>query len=333
MQNVAKILKVTILTGFLGSGKTTLINHLLKNTKKKFAIIENEFGSVNIDSSLIKANLNDIDITELTNGCVCCSVRGELTSALLEILERIDQGLLNVEHLLLETTGLADPAPIIQTFFVDEVLRERIILDAVITLVDAKHILQQIQEHKVVLSQLAFADKILLTKSDLVDEEELEKVLNRINKINKKAEIFEVKNGELAEDIWIDIDAFSMDDKLQVNQGFFQANSKFSLFKKNDLSFEDNISSLVFEAGELDIDKIGAFMEELIEKYGNDMLRYKGILAIKNEEQKLIIQGVHKVVAFDYGEAFEGEKKSLFIVIGRALPEEEFKKAFQESQV
>lgn len=333
MQNVAKILKVTILTGFLGSGKTTLINHLLQSTKKKFAIIENEFGSVNIDSSLIKANLNDIEIKELTNGCLCCSLRGELTSALVEILDRIDQASLNIEHLILETTGLADPAPIIQTFFVDEVLRERIILDAVITLVDIKHILQQINEHKVVASQLAFADRILLTKSDLVDEEELEKVLNRINKINKKAEIFEVENGKIAEELWIDIDAFSMDDNLKVNQGFFQANSKFSLFKKNELSFEDNISSLVIEAGELDVDKIGAFMEELIEKYGNDMLRYKGILAIKDEEQKLIIQGVHKVVAFDYGDNFEGEKKSLFIVIGRALPEEEFQKAFQESQV
>lgn len=333
MQSVANPLKVTILTGFLGSGKTTLINYLLQNTKAKFAIIENEFGAVNIDSNLIKASLSDVDITELTNGCVCCSVRGELTEALVQILDRIDNGLLKVEHLILETTGLADPAPIIQTFFVEELVRERIVLDAIITLVDAKHILNQLDEHRVAASQIGFADRILLTKADLISQNEKESILKRIHLINKKADIYEVNEGRITQNTWINIDAFSMDDSLKISQGFYQTNSKFSLFKDKNLSFEDNIKSFVFESSELDIEKIGTFMERIIKEYGNDMLRYKGVLAIKDEPNKLIVQGVHKVVGFDYGEPFEGERRSLLVIIGRDLPYEKLKKEFLKAVV
>lgn len=327
-------LNVTILTGFLGAGKTTLINYLLENnTDERIAIIENEFGSVNVDGALLKSTEN-VEIVELSNGCVCCSIRGELTASLQELLDKIDRGDFKADRLILETTGLADPAPIIQTFFVDETIRERIVLDAVITLVDAMHILKQLDEHRVAASQIGFADRIILTKTDCVDETQKERVLARLHSINAKADIFEAFKGELPKAIWIGIGAFELSDTLNVTNGFYQAkdakNIQFKSFstKKPEQSWNDDITSYVFESGELDIKQIGAFMEDLVETYGNDMLRYKGVLAIKDDERRLIVQGVHKVVGFDFGMPFEKERKSLLVVIGRYLPYEELKTRF-----
>lgn len=327
-------LPVTILTGFLGAGKTTLINYLLEHNKgERIAIIENEFGAVNVDGALLKKDA-DVEIVELSNGCVCCSIRGELTQALHELLAKIDSGAFKADRLLLETTGLADPAPIVQAFFVDEIIRERIMLDAVITLVDGIHIIKQLDEHRVAASQIGFADRIILTKADSIDDMQKDIVLSRINAINSKAEIFEAFNGALPKEVWVGIGAFDLSDSLHVNQGFYQAkdvqNIQFKSFsaQKQTQSWNDDIKSYVFEAGELDIKKIGSFMEELVEKYGNDMLRYKGVLAIEGEEGRLIVQGVHKVVGFDYGTPFDGERKSLLVVIGRYLPYEELKVQF-----
>lgn len=333
--NVKNPLPVTILTGFLGAGKTTLVNYLLENNQgEKIAIIENEFGAVGIDGQLLK-NKADVEVIELSNGCVCCSIRGELTEALQGLLTKIDSGELSIDRLVLETTGVADPAPIIQTFFVDEVIRERIMLDAVITLVDALHLPKQLDEHRVCASQIGFADRIILTKADMIDEAQKELILARINKINSKAEIFEALYGILPKTVWIGIGAFDLDDALKVNEGFFQASPtqvKFKSFSTSlpTQSWNDDIRSFVFEAKVLDIKKIGSFMETLVEKYGNDMLRYKGVLAIKDDERRLIIQGVHKVVGFDYGSAWDSEAKSLFVVIGRYLPYDELLQQFNE---
>ena len=330
-------LPVTILTGFLGAGKTTLINYLLEhNQGERIAIIENEFGAVNVDGALLKST-EDVEIVELSNGCVCCSIRGELTQALHELLAKMDSGAFKADRLLLETTGLADPAPIVQAFFVDDIIRERIMLDAVITLVDAIHVTKQLDEHRVAASQIGFADRIILTKADCVNEAQKELVLSRINAINSKAEIFEACKGELPKEIWIGIGAFDLSDTLNVNQGFYQAkdakNIQFKSFsvQKPTQSWSDDITSYVFEAGELDIKKIGAFMENLVEVYGNDMLRYKGVLAVDSDERRLIVQGVHKVVGFDFGSPFVGERKSLLVVIGRYLPYEELKTQFLQT--
>lgn len=328
-------LPVTILTGFLGSGKTTLINYLLENNQQDhIAIIENEFGAVGVDGELLKGNAN-VEVIELSNGCVCCSIRGELTTALQGLLAKIDSGELVIDRLVLETTGLADPSPIVQTFFVDEVIRERIVLDAVISLVDTVHVLKQLDEHRVAASQIGFADRIILTKTDAIDEEQKELVLSRLNTINSKAEIFEACMGVLPKEVWIGIGAFELDDGLKVNQGFYEATSlqkplqfkSFSIDKPKQ-SWNDDIKSYIFETGDLDIKKIGAFMEALIEEHGNDMLRYKGVLSIKDEEKRLIVQGVHKVVGFDYGSIWGEEKKSLLVVIGRYLPYDELKAQF-----
>ncbi|MBV5279215.1 MAG: GTP-binding protein [Campylobacteraceae bacterium] len=331
-------LPVTILTGFLGSGKTTLINYLLENNQQEqIAIIENEFGAVGIDGELLKGRSN-VEVIELSNGCVCCSIRGELTDALQGLLAKIDSGELRIDRLVLETTGLADPAPIVQTFFVDELIRERIVLDAVITLVDALHVNKQLDEHRVVASQIGFADRIILTKTDAIDDEHKALVLSRLNTINSKAEIFEAFKGVLPKEVWIGIQAFDLDDTLKINQGFYQSSSaqsklQFKSFRldKPTQSWSDDIKSYVFEAGDLDIKKIGAFMEELVEIYGNDMLRYKGVLSIAGEERRLIVQGVHKVVGFDYGSLWESERKSLIVVIGRYLPYVELKKKFMDT--
>ena len=194
MHAVAKPpLPVTILTGFLGSGKTTLINHLLRShPDERIAIVENEFGSVGIDGSLIR-NQAHVEVVELSNGCVCCSIRGELSQALYDIITRIDNGELPIDRLILETTGLADPGPIIQTFFVDELIRERVVLDAVITLVDAHHILKQLDEYRVASAQIGFADRIILSKTDLIEPAQKERVLQRIHQINAKAQLIATK--------------------------------------------------------------------------------------------------------------------------------------------
>ncbi len=330
---------VTILTGFLGSGKTTLINHLLNhNQNEKIMIIENEFGPINIDGSLLKHDTN-IDIIEMTNGCICCSVQGELITALHQLHQKRLAGEINFDRLIIETTGLADPAPILQTFFIDDVIRETIQLDAVITTVDCEHISTHLKNHRVAASQIGFADRIILTKTDRVQTADKLSVIARINAINNKAMIIEANHGQIAKTQWLDLHTFDLNDELTVSKGFFtvdiskQLVTKFTPFTSklhSYHSYDDNIFSYLFEATELDLKKIGSFTEKLIEQYGNDMLRYKGVLAIKNQPQKLIIQGVHKVVGFDYGSAWDNTtpKESKFIVISRKLPFEELKQQF-----
>jgi G3E family GTPase len=322
---------VTILGGFLGAGKTTLINCLLRQNKdEKIGIIENEFGKVNIDTSLISGAVN---IVELTNGCICCSIRGELTTALRGLANKIDSGELAIDRFIIETTGLADPAPIIQTFFVDETIREKFVLDAVVTLADAKHIQNQLDNNRVAASQIGFADRIILTKADLIDDTQKAAVLERLNTINKKAQIWQANKGVLPKEKWIGINAFELNENLERQEGFYQAqktNMKFTRFTlSKPTSYDDSINSFVLEGGELDFAKTDTFLEELIEVHGNDMLRYKGILAIKNEPNRFIVQGVHKVAGFDLGAAWgDDEHKSLIVIIGRDLPREEIQAKF-----
>lgn len=335
---LAQQLPVTILTGFLGSGKTTLINYLLNyNQNEKILIIENEFGAVNIDSGLLKKDAN-IEIVELTNGCICCSVQGELTEALHQLHKKRLTGEVQFDRLIIETTGLADPAPIVQTFFIDELIRETIQLDAVITLVDCEHIAKQLDENRVASLQLGFADRIILTKTDRINDEQQQIAVNRINQINAKAKIFAAVNGAIDKNIWLDIHAFDLNDDIEINKGFFVINNIAPLsadFKPINVnqyqkSWDDDICSYIFEAGELDLKKIGAFTEQLIEQYGNDMLRYKGVLAIKDQPQRLIVQGVHKVVGFDYGSIWDdaNDRESKFVIISRKLPFEQLKQQF-----
>lgn len=340
---MSSALPVTILTGFLGAGKTTLINHLLTHyPDEKIVIIENEFGPISIDGGLLKRGTN-IDVVELSNGCICCTVQGELTEALTKLIAQRQDNQLAFNRLIIETTGLADPAPILQTFFIDETIREQIYLDAVVTLVDSEHILKQLDEHRVALSQIGFADRIILTKSDRVDETQKNDVLARIHKINSKAPIYEAHQGQIDKQEWLDIQAFDLSDDLTINRGFFvvdsqkqQTTKQFKPFVKQPItrSWNDDIHSYLFEANELDIKKIGALVEQMIEQFGNDMLRYKGVLAIKNNPQRLIVQGVHKIVGFDYGAEWQLDepRQSRLVVISRPLPFSELEQQFLACQ-
>ncbi|WON75598.1 GTP-binding protein [Serratia sp. UGAL515B_01] len=335
---------VTILSGFLGSGKTTLINYLLEhNNNQPIAILENEFGAVSIDGDLLRGGEN-VSIVELSNGCVCCSVRGEFTEALHEMLDKRAQGTLSFDRLIVETTGLADPAPIVQTFFVDERLRDAMHLDAVITLADCEHIQRQLSEHRVAAAQIGFADRILLTKTDRVDESLKAQTIQRIHQINSKAEIFEIVQGKCPPSLWLDIHAFELNDNIDISMGTYAIRPaepqpmKFQAFrpvpKTAEQSWSDDIQAHIFEARELDLKKIGVFMESIIELHGNDMLRYKGVLAIAGNSQRLIVQGIHKVVGFDYGSEWEvnSHRRSRLVVIGRYLPIASLREGFMATE-
>lgn len=318
---------VTVLTGFLGAGKTTLINYLLEhNPDERIAIVENEFGEVNVDSALLRPQAG-IEVIELTAGCICCSVRGELTEALHDLLNRRDAGTLNFDRMILETTGLADPAPVVQTFFVDEVLRERIALDAVVTLVDCEHAEKQLDENRVAVSQIGFADRLILTKADRVSASDRTRLVERLRKINLRAAIIEADHGRLERGAWIGIRAFDLDDALAADPTFLDRPEP----DEDAHSWEDNVQSRVYRAGPLDIDKAGAFMEDIVERFGNDMMRYKGIFAIAGEDRRLIVQGVHKVVGFDYGSEWQAdeERASLLVIIGRELPVRELREGLR----
>lgn len=332
---------VTLLTGFLGAGKTTLINYFLTHqANQSVAILENEFGAVNIDGALLRAGEN-VNVVELSNGCVCCSVRSEFTEALNELLARRAQGELHFARLIVETTGLADPAPIIQTFFVEPELRDALRLDAVITLVDCQHILRQLDEHPVAASQIGFADRLLLTKSDTCNEETRQQVLDRLSHINNKAEVFQITQGACEPALWLDLKAFELNDGNELNRGLHiigidaTTPPRFMPFKtaaRASRSWHDAIQAHVFEAGELDLRQIGAFMEQCIERFGNDMLRYKGVLAIAGNPQRLIVQGVHKVTGFDYGGewAVAEPRMSRLVIIGRYLPADQLREQFMD---
>lgn len=313
---------VTVLTGFLGAGKTTLLNQLLAaRPQERIAVVENEFGAQGIDGALLDGAA---EIVELAGGCVCCSVRGELTAALHELLARREAGTLAFDRLILETTGLADPAPVAQTFFVDETLRERLRLDAVITLVDAVHAMRQLDEQRVACAQVGFADRLLLSKTDRTDAESLAALTARLRRINLRAPIIDNRHGRASVEDWLDIGAFDLDDRLELPPAALQfrpAGTPATVFATP--AHDDDIDSRVLEhAGAVDLDRIGAFMEALIERCGNDMLRYKGVFAIAGEPRRLIVQGVHRIAGFDYGSPWQSAEtpSTRLVLIGRRLP-------------
>jgi len=311
---------VTVLTGFLGSGKTTLLNHILSSMehKMKFAVIENEFGDVGIDENILVESSEET-IIEVMNGCICCTVRGDLTVALDNMYDRIK----DFDGVLIETTGLADPAPVAQTFFVDDKVVERYKLDGIITVVDAKHIIQHLDDEKPEdvenesVEQLAFADRIMLNKIDLVDEEQLQLVESRIKAINNFAPIYRTQNSLIEPKELINIGSFDLERTLEMDPEFLDTESEHEHDQRV------TSTSARFE-GELNVNKLERWIGELMRDKGEDLFRYKGVLAVKGMEQKFVFQGVHMLFGGDFSEDIglwkEGETRECrFVFIGRNL--------------
>jgi len=312
---------VTILSGFLGAGKTTLLRHLLKEEHGlKIAVIENEFSDAGIDTQLLGDE--PVQVMTLSNGCVCCTIHTDLTKALYLLLERLDSGEIAFDRLVIECTGLADPAPVAQTFFIDEELRERYILDGIITLVDAAHadthLLQTIAQ-----AQIGFADRLLMSKRDLVDEATFNALSERLTRINRRAPIRVVEHGKIDLAQLLDVRGFNLNADLGAGMSLRPVAPAGNSI--------DRISSLVLRSETpLDIEKLSEFMNELLEAHGKQLLRYKGVLSIAGESRRMVFQGVLKLYGFDWDTEWEeGEKReSVIVFIADDLPEEKIRAGF-----
>lgn len=341
MQVTLAPLPVTLLSGFLGAGKTTVVNALLNHAGGlRFAVVENDFGAVNIDSQLVSRNHGGI--IELTNGCVCCTINADLVRGLQRLGERRDAGEWSFDWIIIETTGLADPGAVARTFFAAPELRDNFLLDGIAVVVDALHGQQQLDRHPVAQRQVGFADRLLLAKCDLVAPEAIAELSMRLAAINPRAEQQQLLHGRVAPGTLLGIGGFQLDSSLLA--GDTQGSTRFTPLAANERlrwarrpgAKRDEISACLLEAGELDLVRVDAFVQSLIDcsgefsGLGTELLRYKGILAIANEERKLIFQGVEQVAGFDYGEAWApGEqRRSRVVLIGRHLPEERLRKAF-----
>lgn len=317
LSEAAPPIPVTILSGFLGAGKTTLLRHMLKAEHGlKIAVIENEFSDASIDTQLLGDE--PVQIMTLANGCVCCTIHTDLTKALYLLLERLDSGEIAFDRLVIECTGLADPAPVAQTFFIDEELRERYILDGILTLVDAAHSGIHLAQ-TIAQAQVGFADRLLISKTDLVPASVLEELSERLTRINRRAPIRVVEHGciDLAE--LLDVRGFNL-------------NAGLALRPVNQGPSVDRIASLVLRTDKpLDIDRLSTFMNELLEEHGKQLLRYKGVLNIAGEDRRLVFQGVLKLYGFDWDtEWAEGEvRESVMVFIADDLPEAKIRAGFE----
>ena len=322
---------VTVLTGFLGSGKTTLLNHILTSTehKMKFAVIENEFGDVGIDENIIVESSEE-SIIEVMNGCICCTVRGDLT----DLLKRMHDRIRDFDGVLIETTGLADPAPVAQTFFVDDDIVSKYKLDGIITVADAKHITQHLDEEKPEgvenesVEQIAFADRIMLNKIDLVSEEELDEVESKIKSINRFAPMYHTENSIIDPANLINIGSFDLEKTLEMDPEFLDTESEHE--------HDDRVTSTSskFE-GALNVNKLERWIGEIMQSKGEDLFRYKGVLAVKGMDQKFVFQGVHMLFGGGFSSEVapwkEGETRECrFVFIGRDLDHEELQKGLMD---
>ena len=314
----ADLIPATILTGFLGSGKTTLLNRILHERHgEKIAVIENEFGEAGIDNEILVQE-KDEQIIEMNNGCICCTVRGDLVRILGELAVKRKSGKLKFDRVIIETTGLAEPGPVAQTFFMDEAVHEQYVLDAVVTVVDAKHAPQQLTDNSEARAQIGFADRLLLSKTDLVAEEETVQLMARLRKMNPRAAFQRVHFGETPLKEILDIRGFNLNSILDIEPDFLSEDHH---------THADDVQSFVWkDERALDMEKIEAFLSLLIQTYGVDMLRYKGVLNIDGQDNRMIFQGVHMLMGGSPGKAWlpNEKRESKMVFIGRNLPKRIF---------
>jgi G3E family GTPase len=333
---------VTVLTGYLGAGKTTLLNRILsENHGKRYAVVVNEFGEIGIDNDLIVES--DEEIYEMNNGCVCCTVRGDLIRVVEGLMKRPG----GFDGILVETTGLANPAPVAQTFFMDDEVKAKAKLDAVITVADAKHLAQRLDDAPEAEEQIGFADVILLNKTDLVTPAELAEVERRIRAINSHAIVHKTERCAIPLDRVLDRGAFDLDRILSLDPDFLEGDEHAHHDHDHDHDHDhhhhdhdghhhhhhhDNaVGSVSLSGGELDPELVFPWISRITQEFGPDILRLKGILALKDDPDRYVVQGVHMIIEGDHQRAWrDGENRnSRLVFIGRKLDEAMLRTGFE----
>jgi G3E family GTPase len=313
---------VTVLTGYLGAGKTTLLNRILTEQHgKRYAVIINEFGELGVDHDLVVDS--DEEVFEMNNGCVCCTVRGDLIRIVGGLMKRRGR----FDGIIIETTGLADPAPVAQTFFVDEDVRSKTRLDAIVTVVDAKHLLARLADSREAEEQVAFADVIVLNKLDLVSETELAEVEARIRTINRFATIHHATRSNVDVTKLLDQGAFDLNRVLEREPAFLT---------DTDHEHNEDVNSMSFEvARPLDPERFQAWIGQLLAEKGGDILRTKGILAYPGEDRRFAFQAVHMIADGDYVGAWPAgdPRRSRIVFIGRGLSRPKLRRGFEACQM
>jgi G3E family GTPase len=351
------LIPATILTGFLGAGKTTLLKRVLQEAHgQKIAVIENEFGEENIDNDILVSDTQE-QIIQMSNGCICCTIREDLRTTLQLLAAKKRKGLLDFERVVIETTGLADPGPVTQTFFMDDEIAESFLLDSVITLVDAKHAAQQLNDRQEARRQVGFADQIFISKTDLVDAAEVDALQHRLKHMNPRAPQKAVHFGEVAIKEVFDLRGFNLNAKLEIDPDFLKDDDHGHDHDHHDHDHahgehcshpshqhghghhhhhDDDVKSFVFRSERaFDPHKLEDFLGAIINVYGPRMLRYKGVLHMKGTDRKVIFQGVHQLMGSDLGpEWAEGEQRlSKMVFIGIDLPKDILVQGLEQSLV
>ena len=351
------LIPTTILTGFLGAGKTTLLNRILQEQHGyKIAVIENEFGQENIDNEILVQDSTE-QIVEMNNGCICCTVRGDLIVALTALSQKRNAGELHFDRIIIETTGLANPGPVAQTFFMDEEVAMHYLLDAVITVVDAKHAMNQLDEHEEAQRQAGFADRILLSKTDLVTVDEVKTLTARLKRINPRAPILQVDFGRTPIAEILDIRGFHLNEKLDIDPDFLATETHGHDHDCNDhcghdhstgthlhhrqnqsssSKHSDDIAAFVFKSARpFDSARLDEFLGGLVQVYGPRMLRYKGVLWMNGADRKVIFQGVHQLMGTDIGGKWADNevRDNKMVFIGKNLPKDIFIRGLEQCLV
>jgi len=353
------LIPVTILTGFLGSGKTTLLKRVLTEAHgQKIAVIENEFGEENIDNDILVNDTTE-NIIQMNNGCICCSIREDLRETLQLLAAKKRKGLLDFDRVVIETTGLADPGPVAQTFFMDEEVAEQYLLDSILTLVDAKHAAGQLNDRQEARRQVGFADQIFISKSDLVAKEEVDALMHRLKHMNPRAPQTAVHFGEVAIKDVFDLRGFNLNAKLDIDPDFLKEDDHAGHDHDHDHEHgehcdhpshahdgheghghhhhhDDDVKSFVFRSDRaFSPAKLEDFLGAVVNIYGPRMLRYKGVLNMEGTDRKVIFQGVHQLMGSDLGPVWaEGEKKnSKMVFIGIDLPKDIFVQGLEQCLV